>query len=140
MKTTVKEECRNSRTVYRLNELDNFPPELPELIKAAGCRLRECPCCGKETAWIHYNFTIDYCRVGEPQSAHIFTAVCTGQSREANINSSCSTPCVFGACCIQTSTVPNITDNVDNLKETLEYVVSWWNKRPDAPARTLGCK
>ena len=131
MKTRVKPECQNTRTVYGLDEVENFPPELPHLIDDANKKLRECPCCGKDTAGILYGLDLEYGRrSGVPSSiVHTFTVVCTGKTRDLRKSGS-----IFhshGSCLIRTCPTAIGTDGIEEIKAELDRVVAWWNKRPE---------
>jgi hypothetical protein len=124
IKTSVKPECKSTRTIYGLEELDNYPPILPELLRVARARLRECPFCGKETAWLHYGFNVDYDGTGNP--VHSFSVSCAGRSHEE-----IEIKGVGSGCHIGTTIVSNTTDDVNDIQQMIDYVVSWWNKRPE---------
>ena len=128
MKTTVKPECKNIRTIYRLEELEDYPPELPQLIEEANAKLRECPFCGRNTAGVFYGFDLAYgVKSGVPHSSpvHTFRVGCTGMNREMRENGEAVCGCV-----VHTGTTGTDTDNPENIKSELDIVVSWWNKRP----------
>ena len=116
IKTRVKPDSisPNPRArYYQLEHLENYPPELPKLIEEAAGRLKVCPFCGGDDVRLLYNFVRDYGHYGEPH--HLFRVEC------------------HTACChIQTIDYPEHTDDVDSIRNALNYVVQCWNRRPAA--------
>jgi hypothetical protein len=125
MKTTVKWECRNSRLIYRLDEIENYPPELPQLIEEANVKLRECPFCGKDTAGVFYGFDLAYgVKTGThtPSPVHTFRIGCMGSEKNDGV--------LRCGCVVHTGTTGTDTDNLEDIKRELDVVVGWWNRRP----------
>ena len=93
---------------FWVEELENYPPELPGIIEEGQSRIRECPSCGRQSAELMYAFRPD--AYGGAQPSHDFWVRCN--------------------CGIQTVTFQSISDDPIDLKRCMEDVLVRWNKRP----------
>ena len=55
MKTTVKPDARR-QGMYSVRDLENYPAELPALVKETEAKLPTCPFCGKNNTRIIYGY------------------------------------------------------------------------------------
>lgn len=125
MKTTVKTSVPERRLLtgssYLLQHLDN-EDELLGMIRKAEMELRPCAQCGHPKPSIRYEF---YPETEEP---HRFHAWCCG--REDNVLDAQGVPMI--GCWMRTFEYRAV-DETDDIKYTLDIIVSKWNRRPGEP-------
>ena len=110
MKTTVKPNVPEQH-MYGISQLENYPPELPTLVKEAQAKLFTCPFCGIGNTQIFYWFL-----PGEIPR-YIFHAECFREG-------------IYG-CGGRSPDWLIDDDTIDDIEVVLYNVCAAWNRRPD---------